>query len=147
MHPRDGRVVSNFVMSALRGEPLTIHGDGTQTRSFCYVDDLVDGLVRMMDTPHAVTGPVNLGNDGEFTIAELANLVIELTGTTATVEQLPLPADDPVRRRPDITLAKEVLDWQPAVELREGLLRTIDYFRSSDSAFFASASALSQLDY
>jgi UDP-glucuronate decarboxylase len=101
----------------------------------------------MMDTPHAVTGPVNLGNPGEFTIAELADLVIELTGTTSPVEQLPLPADDPVRRRPDITLAKKILDWQPTVDLEEGLLRTIDYFRSSDSAFMAPAVAAARLDY
>jgi UDP-glucuronate decarboxylase len=147
MHPRDGRVVSNFVTSALRGEPLTIHGDGTQTRSFCYISDLVDGLLRMMDTPHAVTGPVNLGNPSEFTIAELADLVIELTGTTSPVEQLPLPADDPVRRRPDITLAKKILGWQPTVDLEEGLLRTIDYFRSSDGAFMAPAVAAARLDY
>ena len=139
MHPRDGRVVSNFIMSALRGEPLTIHGDGTQTRSFCYVDDLIDGLLQMMGTPHALTGPINLGNPGEFTIAELANLVIELAGSSSPVEWLPLPADDPVRRRPDITLANEVLDWRPTVQLREGLLQTIDYFRKSDSALIAPA--------
>ena len=141
MHPRDGRVVSNFVMSALLGEPLTIYGDGSQSRSFCYVDDLIEGLVRMMGTPHTVTGPVNLGNPGEFTIAELADLVVELTGTSSPIEQPPLPADDPVRRRPDITLAKKVLDWQPTVQLREGLLRTIEYFQSSDSAFMAPAIA------
>ena len=146
MHPRDGRVVSNFVMAALLGEPLTIYGDGTQTRSFCYVDDLVEGLLRMMGTPHDVTGPVNLGNPGEFTIAELADLVIELTGTSSPVERLPLPADDPVRRRPDITLAKKVLGWQPTVQLRAGLLRTIDYFRSSDSAFMAPAIATTRLN-
>jgi UDP-glucuronate decarboxylase len=146
MHPRDGRVVSNFVMSALHGEPLTIYGDGTQTRSFCYVDDLVDGLVQMMGTPHAVTGPVNLGNPGEFTIEELADLVIELTGTASPVERLPLPADDPVRRQPDITLAEKILGWQPTVELREGLLRTIDYFRRSDSAFMAPAIAAARRD-
>jgi UDP-glucuronate decarboxylase len=147
MHPRDGRVVSNFVTSALRGEPLTIYGDGAQTRSFCYVNDIVDGLLRMMGTPHNVTGPVNLGNPGEFTIAELADLVIELTGTTSPVEQLPLPADDPVRRRPDITLAKKVLGWQPTVELREGLLRTIDHFRTSDSTLMAPAIAIARLAY
>jgi UDP-glucuronate decarboxylase len=146
MHPRDGRVVSNFVMSALRGEPLTIYGDGSQTRSFCYVDDLVDGLLQMMGTPHEVTGPVNLGNPGEFTIAELADLVIELTGTISAVERLPLPADDPVRRRPDITLAKKVLGWEPCMQLREGLLRTIDYFRSSESGLGAPAIAMARLD-
>jgi UDP-glucuronate decarboxylase len=146
MHPRDGRVVSNFVMSALRGEPLTIYGDGAQTRSFCYVDDLVDGLLRMMDTPHEVTGPVNLGNPGEFTIAELADLVVELSGSRSAVERLPLPADDPVRRRPDITLAKKTLGWEPSVQLREGLLRTIDYFRSSDSALRAPAIEMARVD-
>jgi len=146
MHPRDGRVVSNFVMSALLGEPLTIYGDGSQSRSFCYVDDLVEGLLRMMGTQHAVTGPINLGNPGEFTIAELADLVIELTGTSSPIERLPLPADDPVRRRPDITLAKKVVGWQPTVQLREGLLRTIDYFRSSDSAFMAPAIATARLN-
>jgi UDP-glucuronate decarboxylase len=141
MHPRDGRVVSNFVMSALRGEPLTIYGDGSQTRSFCYVDDLVEGLVRMTGTPHTVTGPVNLGNPGEFTIAELANLVIELTGSSSSVERMPLPADDPVRRQPDITLAKNTLGWQPTVQLREGLMRTIDYFRNSASGVVAPVAA------
>jgi UDP-glucuronate decarboxylase len=141
MHPQDGRVVSNFVMSALRGQPLTVYGDGMQTRSFCYVNDLVGGLVQMMATPHTVTGPVNLGNPGECTIAELADLVIELTGTSSPIERLPLPDDDPVRRRPDISLAKEVLGWEPTVQLREGLLRTIDYFRSSESAVVATALA------
>ena len=140
-------MVSNFVTSALRGEPLTIYGDGAQTRSLCYVNDIVDGLLRMMGTPHNVTGPVNLGNPGEFTIAELADVVIELTGTTSPVEQLPLPADDPVRRRPDITLAKKVLGWQPTVQLREGLLRTIDYFRTSDSTLMAPAIAIARLAY
>jgi UDP-glucuronate decarboxylase len=109
-------------------------------------DDLVEGLLRMMGTQHAVTGPVNLGNPGEFTIAELADLVIELTGTSSPVERLPLPADDPVRRQPDITLAKTVLGWQPTIQLREGLLRTIDYFRSSDSTFMAPAIATAQLN-
>jgi len=141
MHPQDGRVVSNFVMSALRGQALTVYGDGMQTRSFCYVNDLVGGLVQMMATPHTVTGPVNLGNPGECTIAELADLVIELTGTSSPIERLPLPDDDPVRRRPDISLAKEVLGWEPTVQLREGLLRTIDYFRSSESAVVATALA------
>jgi UDP-glucuronate decarboxylase len=133
-------------MSALRGEPLTIYGDGSQTRSFCYVDDLVNGLLRMMGTPHEVTGPVNLGNPGEFTIAELADLVAELSGSSSTVERLPLPADDPVRRRPDITLAKKTLGWEPSVQLREGLLRTIDYFRSSDSALRPPAIAMARVD-
>lgn len=141
MHPRDGRVVSNFVMSALRAEPLTIYGDGSQTRSFCYVDDLIEGLVRMMGTPHSVTGPVNIGNPGEFTIAELADLVTELTGSSSPVERLALPADDPVRRQPDISLAKETLGWQPTVQLREGLMRTIDYFRNSESVAMAPVTA------
>ena len=129
------------VMSALRGEPLTIYGDGSQTRSFCYVDDLIEGLVRMMATPHTVTGPVNLGNPGEFTIAELADVVTELTGSSSPVERLPLPADDPVRRQPDISLAKETLGWQPTVQLREGLMRTIDYFRNSESVAMAPVTA------
>ena len=129
--------MSNFVISALLGDPLTIYGDGSQSRSFCYVDDLIEGLVRMMGTPQTVTGPLNLGNPGEFSIAELADLVVELTGTSSPVEKLPLPADDPVRRQPDITLAKKILDWQPTVQLREGLQRTIDYFQNSESAFMS----------
>jgi UDP-glucuronate decarboxylase len=133
MHPHDGRVVSNFVLSALRGEPLTLYGDGSQTRSFCYVDDLVDGLLRMMDTPADVTGPVNLGNPGEFTIRELAELVTELTGSRSEITYLPLPTDDPVRRRPDITRATELLDWTPTIPLREGLRRTISYFRDPEA--------------
>jgi len=133
MHPRDGRVVSNFVLSALRGEPLTLYGDGSQTRSFCYVDDLVDALLRMMDTPREVTGPVNLGNPGEFTIRELAEFVTELTGSTSPITHLPLPTDDPVRRRPDITRAKELLGWTPTISLSEGLRHTIDYFRTLSS--------------
>lgn len=131
MHPRDGRVVSNFVMAALAGQPVPIYGDGTQTRSFCYVDDLVTGLVALMDSPDDVTGPVNLGNPGEFTIAELAELVVELVGSDSRVERrLPLPVDDPVRRQPDITLARTLLGWEPAVALREGLARTIEHFRT-----------------
>ena len=145
MHPRDGRVVSNFVMSALRGEPLTIYGEGTQSRSFCYVDDLVGDWLQM-GTPPAVTGPVNLGNPGEFTIADLADLVIELTGSSSSIERLPLPADDPIRRRPDITLAKEVLGWEPSVQLREGLLRTIDYFRDSVDSSVAPAVPIATLE-
>jgi UDP-glucuronate decarboxylase len=129
MHPHDGRVVSNFVLSALRGEPLTLYGDGSQTRSFCYVDDLVDALLLMMDTPAEVTGPVNLGNPGEFTIRELAELVAELTDSGSEITYLPLPTDDPVRRRPDITRATELLGWTPTIPLREGLGRTIAYFR------------------
>jgi UDP-glucuronate decarboxylase len=129
MHPHDGRVVSNFILAALRGEPITIHGDGSHTRSFCYVDDLVGGLMKMMDTSHEVTGPINLGNPGEFTILELADLVIELTGTSSRIEFEPLPIDDPARRCPDISLARDVLQWEPSIMLREGLGRTVEYFR------------------
>ena len=128
MHPNDGRVVSNLIVQALKGEPITLYGEGTQTRSFCYVDDLVEGLIRMMETPHAVTGPVNLGNPGEFTIAELAALVRELTGSASPIEHRPLPPDAPRQRRPDIALAGELLGWAPAIPLREGLARTIAYF-------------------
>jgi len=131
MHPHDGRVVSNFVVSALGGEPLTIYGEGQQTRSFCYIDDLVDGLVSMMESGDDVTGPINLGNPGEFTIAQLAGMVIEQTGSASTLTHLPLPQDDPVRRQPDITRAREILGWSPAVPLSEGLARTIDYFRTT----------------
>lgn len=130
MHPHDGRVVSNFIVQALRGEDITVYGDGSQTRSFCYVDDLIDGMMRMMATPVEVTGPVNLGNPGEFTILELAEQVIRLTGAKSRVIRKPLPQDDPCRRRPDISLAQRVLDgWTPAVPLEEGLKRTIAYFR------------------
>jgi UDP-glucuronate decarboxylase len=142
MHPRDGRVVSNFVLSALRGEPLTLYGDGSQTRSFCYVDDLVDGLLRMMDTPPEVTGPVNLGNPGEFTIKELAELVTELTGSHSEITYLPLPTDDPVRRRPDITRATDLLGWTPTIPLREGLRRTIAYFRDPQAEQAVQAQSL-----
>jgi UDP-glucuronate decarboxylase len=128
MHPNDGRVVSNFIVQALRGEPITISGDGGQTRSFCYVDDLVDGLLRLMATPAQVTGPINLGNPQEITIAELAALVIELTGSSSTIVRQPLPDDDPRRRRPDIGLAERELDWRPTLSLRDGLARTIAYF-------------------
>ncbi len=130
MHPNDGRVVSNLIVQALKGEPITLYGEGTQTRSFCYVDDLVEGLIRMMETPHAVTGPVNLGNPGEFTIRELADLVRELTGSGSPVEHRPLPPDDPRQRRPDIALAGQLLGWAPEIPLREGLARTIRYFES-----------------
>ena len=128
MHPNDGRVVSNFIMQALRDQPITIYGEGTQTRSFCYVEDLVDGLVRLMNTPEDVTGPINLGNPGEFTILELAKLVIELTGSKSTLDFRPLPTDDPLQRKPDCTRARKLLDWEAKVPLREGLLRTIPYF-------------------
>ena len=131
MHPHDGRVVSNFVVSALANKPLTVYGEGQQTRSFCYVDDLIEGLIAMMASGDEVTGPINLGNPGEFTIAELADLVIQQTGTTGGVAYLPLPQDDPVRRQPDITRAKQVLGWQPTIPLAEGLERTIAYFRTS----------------
>jgi UDP-glucuronate decarboxylase len=125
----DGRVVSNFIIQALRGTPLTLYGDGSQTRSFCFVSDLVSGLMKMMNsTPESELGPVNLGNPEETTMAQLAELVIELTGSSSTVNYLPLPQDDPKRRRPDISKAKRLLDWQPTVELRDGLLQTIQYF-------------------
>ena len=129
MHPEDGRVVSNFIVSALRNEPLTIYGDGNQTRSFCYVDDLVEGMVRLMNSPAEVTGPINVGNPGEFTVKELADLVIDLVGSTAGVEYLPLPQDDPIRRQPEITRAKEQLRWEPKVSLAGGLPRAVEYFR------------------
>jgi UDP-glucuronate decarboxylase len=129
MLPNDGRVVSSFIVSALRGEPLTVFGDGSQTRSFCYVDDLVDGLMALMASPEAVTGPVNLGNPGEFTMLDLARQVLALTGSTAPLEHRPLPADDPARRRPDITRARELLGWEPVIDLADGLKRTVEYFR------------------
>ena len=129
MHPNDGRVVSNFIVQALRGEDITMYGDGQQTRSFCYVDDLVRGLMALMATGPAVTGPINLGNPGEFTMLELAQLVIELTGSDAKVKFMPLPQDDPRQRQPDITAAKRELDWDVSIALRDGLIKTIDYFR------------------
>jgi len=127
----DGRVVSSFVVQALRGEPLTVFGDGSQTRSFCYVDDLVDGLIRLMNSPPGVTGPVNLGNPAEFTMLELAKKVLALAGSDGPIEHRPLPPDDPVRRRPDIGLARELLGWEPTVPLDEGLSRTVGYFRQA----------------
>jgi len=130
MHPNDGRVVSNFVVQALQCKPITIYGDGEQTRSFCYVDDLIDGFLKMMDSPAEFTGPVNLGNPGEFSISELANLVIKLTGSSSELVFKPLPSDDPMQRQPDISLAKEKLDWEPTVNLEEGLKKTIAYFRT-----------------
>jgi UDP-glucuronate decarboxylase len=132
MHPYDGRVVSNFIRQALRGEDITVFGDGGQTRSFCYRDDLVEGMIRMMEGPDNFIGPVNLGNPDEFTILELAKLVIELTGSRSQVVHRDLPVDDPSRRRPDIALAKENLDWQPTTKLRDGLKKTIDWFRTID---------------
>jgi len=128
MHPNDGRVVSNFIVQALQGHDITIFGDGSQTRSFCYVDDLIDGILRMMNTPPEVTGPINIGNPGEFTIRELAELVIELTASKSKLILEPLPSDDPRQRRPDISKAKAVLGWEPKTQLREGLERTIAYF-------------------
>jgi len=129
MHPNDGRVVSNFIVQALRGEDITIYGEGQQTRSFCYVDDLVRALMAMMATPHDVTGPINLGNPGEFSMIELARIVIEMTGSKSQIAFLPLPADDPKQRQPDITVAKEKLGWDVTVPLRDGLDKTIAYFR------------------
>jgi len=129
MHPNDGRVVSNFIVQALRGEPLTIYGDGSQTRSFCYVDDLVEALVLLMATPDEFTGPVNTGNPDEFTIRELAEQIIALIGSTSVIETHPLPADDPTQRKPDISLAREILGWEPKINLTEGLRPTVAYFR------------------
>jgi UDP-glucuronate decarboxylase len=128
MHPNDGRVVSNFIVQALRGEDITIYGEGQQTRSFCYVDDLLDGMVRLMDTPDEVTGPINIGNPNEFTIRQLAERVIALTGSSSKLVFQPLPSDDPRQRRPDITLAGKTLGWRPTIELDEGLRHTIAYF-------------------
>ncbi|MFN3625336.1 MAG: UDP-glucuronic acid decarboxylase family protein [Hyphomicrobium sp.] len=128
MHPNDGRVVSNFIVQALQGQPITIYGDGEQTRSFCYVDDLVDGLVRLMESPKDFTGPVNLGNPSEFSIRQLAELVIDMTGSKSKLVAEPLPQDDPKQRQPDISLAKERLGWSPTIPLREGLKATIEYF-------------------
>lgn len=129
MHPQDGRVVSNFIVQALRGEDLTIYGDGTQTRSFCYVDDLIEGMIRAMGTPDEFTGPVNIGNPREFTMLELATLVIRMTGSKSQLIFKPLPGDDPRQRKPDISLARTALDWSPTIELEQGLERTIKYFR------------------
>ena len=128
MHPQDGRVVSNFIVQALTGQPITLYGEGTQTRSFCYVDDLVDGLMRMMGSDAGVTGPINLGNPDEFTMRELADMVRELVGSSAAIVHRPLPADDPRQRQPDIAVARATLGWEPKVGLREGLAKTIAYF-------------------
>jgi UDP-glucuronate decarboxylase len=128
MHPEDGRVVSNFIMQALRGKPLTIYGDGSQTRSFCYVDDLVDGLISLMASSRKFTGPVNLGNPNEFTIRELATNVIEQIQSKSQIIEEPLQADDPKQRQPDITLAKSKLGWEPKTQLSQGLSKTSDYF-------------------
>ena len=139
MHPNDGRVVSNFIMQALRGEDITLYGNGSQTRSFCYVDDLIEGLIRLMATPDDFTGPVNLGNPNEISIRELADRILRLTGSSSSVVFQPLPQDDPTRRRPDIALARDVLDWQPTCDLDEGLKNTIDYFRTILEATGSSA--------
>ena len=128
MHPNDGRVVSNFIVQALRGQPITIYGEGQQTRSFCFVDDLVEGLIRLMNSPAEITGPINLGNPNEFTIRELAELVLELTGSQSKLDFRPMPPDDPRQRKPDITRAKTQLGWEPTIQLREGLMRAIRYF-------------------
>ncbi len=128
MHPQDGRVVSNFIMQALQGEPITIYGDGQQTRSFCYCDDLIEGFIRLMNSDASVTGPINLGNPGEFTMIELAENILELTHSSSELVFKPLPEDDPKQRRPDITLAKQHLGWEPQIALRDGLAKTIEYF-------------------
>lgn len=130
MHPNDGRVVSNFIVQALKGEDITIYGDGTQTRSFCYVDDNIDGMYKLMNSRDGFTGPVNIGNPGEFTMLELAQLVIELTNSKSKLVYLPLPQDDPLQRKPVIELAKKELDWEPKVALRDGLIKTIAYFET-----------------
>jgi UDP-glucuronate decarboxylase len=131
MHPNDGRVVSNFIVQALQNKDITIYGDGTQTRSFQYVDDLVEGMIRMMqNTPENYVGPVNIGNPGEFTMLELAEKVIQLTGSKSKLTFLPLPSDDPLQRKPDISEAKKMLDWEPKIHLEEGLIKTINYFKT-----------------
>ena len=129
MHPDDGRVVSNFIVQALRGEILTVYGDGTQTRSFCYVDDMTDGMIKMMNSPKGFTGPVNLGNPVEYRVKDLAEMIIGLTGSNSRIDYRPLPMDDPKRRQPDISLAREKLDWEPIVRIEEGLKKTVEYFR------------------
>ncbi|MFZ4687356.1 MAG: GDP-mannose 4,6-dehydratase, partial [Hyphomonadaceae bacterium] len=129
MHPNDGRVVSNFIVQALRGQDITIYGDGSQTRSFCYVDDLIEGMIRLMDSSDDVTGPINVGNPGEFTMIELAENVLRLTQSKSKLVRMPLPADDPKQRKPDITKARSVLGWEPKVQLEDGLKETIAYFR------------------
>ena len=129
MHRQDGRVVSNFIVQALLGQPITIYGEGSQTRSFCYVDDLLDGLMRLMASPAEVIGPINIGNTREFTILELARMVVEITGSRSEIVRKPLPGDDPKQRQPDITRARETLGWAPNVQVKDGLVRTIAYFR------------------
>ena len=129
MNKYDGRVVSNFIVQALKGEDITIYGDGSQTRSFCYVDDLIEGMMRMMNSRDGFTGPVNLGNPGEYTMLELAQTIIRLTDSKSKIVHHPLPQDDPMQRKPVIDLAKKELDWEPSIHLEEGLTKTIDYFR------------------
>jgi UDP-glucuronate decarboxylase len=136
MHPFDGRVISNFIRQALTGEDITIFGDGSQTRSFCYRDDLIEGIIRMMENPQGLVGPVNIGNPGEFTIKELAEIILEMTGSHAKLVYEPLPADDPTQRQPDISLAQKELGWTPKVSLREGLAKTIDWFRKIDMSHY-----------
>ena len=136
MHPSDGRVVSNFVVQALQGKDITIYGDGMQTRSFCYVDDLIEGFVRLMESPPEITGPVNLGNPVEFTVKKLAETVLELVDSPSALKFDPLPQDDPKQRKPDIGYARKILDWEPKIQLREGLLPTIAYFRKLVNAGF-----------
>ena len=128
MHPNDGRVVSNFIVQALQNKPVTIYGDGSQTRSFCYIDDLIEAFVRIMNTTDEFIGPINIGNPNEFTIRELADTVITLIGSKSRIISEPLPDDDPVQRRPDITTARDILDWEPRIQLQEGLEKTIKYF-------------------
>jgi UDP-glucuronate decarboxylase len=130
MHPNDGRVISNFIMQALKNEPISIFGDGRQTRSFCYVDDLGEGMMRFMNTGHEITGPVNLGNPSEFSIMELAQKVITLTGSASEIVFRPLPQDDPRQRKPDIGLAKKLINWTPHTTLDEGLVKTVEYFKT-----------------
>jgi len=130
MAVHDGRVVSNFIIQALNGEDITVYGDGSQTRSFCYVDDLIEGLIRMMNSPEGFTGPVNIGTPREFTILQLAETLIQMTGSASRIIFKPLPQDDPIQRRPDITLAREKLGWEPRIQLSEGLEKTIAYFRT-----------------
>ena len=129
MHPADGRVVSNFIVQALKGEDITVYGDGSQTRSFCYVDDLIEGMVRLMNSRADFIGPVNIGNPGEFTIKQLAEIVISMTGSKSKIVYQPLPSDDPLQRKPVIELAKKELDWEPTIPLEEGLKKTIAYFK------------------
>lgn len=130
MHPNDGRVVSNFIIQALQNKPITIYGDGNQTRSFCYVDDMIDGLIKLMDTNDHITGPINLGNPDEFKIIELAEMIIKLTNSKSKIVYQPLPEDDPIRRQPDITKAKTILNWEPKIHLKTGLIKTINYFEN-----------------